>query len=1057
MPFVIQSLEKRLLCASTPVSPRADTLGATFDKSERQALLDRLTHLPSNTRSSLQTKLNSSVTQFDNALLGYFQGRSNAHFFFDPADAASYGDFIKNNNINYADIKANADAVADSHLFPDQSAAQTYTVDLPANINWADTSPSSNPEFIHALNRHGFWTELAWSSAIDGNAKYATELEYELASWSQKFTSVGTPSFFSATDQDGWLLDSSIRVESWVFAYFTLLDNAQFTSAEDSLFAYKLLQQGDFLYSNALTTTDYESNRTLTLAKGLLYLGELFPEIDNAAAWETTARDLLFKCMDNQLYQDGSHVEQSPGYTSNAAEDLLEARRLDELNGNTWPDAYKTKLSNAIDSYWQLLSPNSTRPAIGDTYRSTSFTLFLKADLIQGTSRWPAAKPRVRDVWLFGGATVTPYLNNPVSPALGNRGKTYPLENSGNYVMRSGNGSDANQVIFDAGPKGGVHGHNDLLNFELFGGGRPLISDPGAYKYDSSSNRAYVISTKAHNTLNADGANIGALEGNLDGANGSILVSQYDEDANHAQITASHWGYAYLAGQPVLTRSMWYDLSGTIIIVDWAEGNASHAYQQSFNLQTEGDTNNVTVDAANFTARTRYASGGNVKIVGLSRPGQTAAKGSLTFVTNTASGDYKDDAYRFTISQSGSFVCFVTLITAYDGTTAPNTTATLLNTPAAGGVVQVKLTKNGVDQQIDFTPPTLDHLNATATSRGTWNDVAYDKSGNLHLAYYDRDTKNLMYAVRSASNGKWSIPQIVDLPVSVNDPGEYQYISLALDNNGHPGIAYFDGWNGDLNYAYFDPTYSSWQITKIDSKGSTGLYPQLAYSRGNGAVISFYNRTKGDLMLAQSATGGYTLTAIDSTGDVGRFSSILLDPNRPDATKWAIGYEDTTNGNYKYAIQGLFNGGTQVSGYTNYTVDDLAIAGGYVSLAFYDSGTSDSKRYKPAMSYYDAANSALRYAKGLDSGQSWETQTVASKNIQGLYTQLFFDSNGKANIYYFNRSSNQAIRALLSKGAWGFTTLDDGGREIHVSLNGSGNVAYSNLDESVGELTVNII
>src|SRR5207253_1553390 len=116
------------------------------------------------------------------------------------------------------------------------------------------------------------------------------------------------------------------------------------------------------------------------------------------------------------------------------------------------------------------------------------------------------------------------------------------------------------------------------------------------------------------------------------------------------------------AGRPVVTRSMWYDLDGTILIVDWGEGTESHNYQQSFNLQTEGDTNNVTVDSANLTARTRYPSGGNVKIQGLSRPGQTAAKGALTFVTNTSTGDYKDDAYRFTVSQTGSFVCFVTLI-----------------------------------------------------------------------------------------------------------------------------------------------------------------------------------------------------------------------------------------------------------------------------------------------------------------------------------------------------------------------------------------------------------
>ena len=372
-------------------------------------------------------------------------------------------------------------------------------------------------------------------------------------------------------------------------------------------------------------------------------------------------------------------------------------------------------------------------------------------------------------------------------------------------------------------------------------------------------------------------------------------------------------------------------------------------------------------------------------------------------------------------------------------------------------MVRVQLTENGVPQEVDFSPPALQTLNATATTRGTYNDIAFDKSGNLFMAYFDRDTEDLMYAVRNTS-GKWSIPQIVDTPVSLVGAGDYEEISLTLDNNGVPGIAYFDGWNGDLKYAYMDPIFNSWQIQTVDSKGSTGLYPQLQFSRGNGPVISYYNRTKGDLDLAQSnSSGGFDIMAVDSTGDVGRFSSLLLDPNRPTATKWAIGYEDTSNGNYKYAIQGLFAGGTQLNGYTNYTVDNLAIAGGYVSLAFYDSGTNDTKRYKPAMSYYDAGNSALRYAKSLDSGLTWATQTVATKNVQGLYTQLFFDSAGKANIFYFDRTDNEAIRAVLNTKGWTFTNLGSGGREIHVSVSSTGAIAYTNLDESVGELNVEII
>ncbi len=398
---VMQSLEKRLLFAVAPASPRADTLGSVFDRTQRQTLLNRMTNLSSNERSTLQTKLTKSITQFDNALLSYMRTRTNVDFYFDPATTSTIGQFIKNNSISFTQTQQDADAVV-NHLFPAQSSSATFDVQLPANINWVAPGGSTNPNFLHTLNWQTYWEELAWMSAISPDPKYANELNYELSSWSQQFQTLATPAAWSATDQAGWLLDMSTQGETWTWAYFGFLDNSAFTGAENSLFMYKLLQHGDFLYSNALTTTDFTSNRDIALAKGLLLIADMFPEFDNDAAWQSAARTLMFNSMDTQLFPDGSQYEQSPGYAYNVASDILEAKQLDQLNGHTWPGNESTKLSNLVTSYWQFLSPDGTRPAIGDTYRTSAFGAFLSADVIQGTTMWPASKPRVRDVWVLG-------------------------------------------------------------------------------------------------------------------------------------------------------------------------------------------------------------------------------------------------------------------------------------------------------------------------------------------------------------------------------------------------------------------------------------------------------------------------------------------------------------------------------------------------------------------------------------------------------------------------------------------------------------------------------
>ena len=69
----------------------------------------------------------------------------------------------------------------------------------------------------------------------------------------------------------------------------------------------------------------------------------------------------------------------------------------------------------------------------------------------------------------------------------------------------------------------------------------------------------------------------------------------------------------------------------------------------------------------------------------------------------------------------------------------------------------------------------------------------------------------------------------------------------------------------------------AWQVKTVDSAGSVGLYPSLVFSRNDGAMISYYKRTTGDLRLAVQVTGGWQISNVDTTGDVGRITSMTLD------------------------------------------------------------------------------------------------------------------------------------------------------------------------------------
>jgi hypothetical protein len=474
-----------------------------------------------------------------------------------------------------------------------------------------------------------------------------------------------------------------------------------------------------------------------------------------------------------------------------------------------------------------------------------------------------------------------------------------------------------------------------------------------------------------------------------------------------------------------------------MVIVDWGEATSSHSFTTSFLLPTT----TTSRDLAAGWIHTGFSSG-NVQIQSVLQPGQAAYRdvnisGTTTpvFTSDDPDANVANSATRFHVDQTGTFACFITLVTAYSGigSITPDITASLIGAPSAGGTFSVQLTRSGTPAEtISFAEPPMvrppNDFRGAAPIAGA-NDIAWDPAGRLHMVWQDTSTNNLKYSIRD-TNGKWSIVQTIDA-------GQYAggYPSLALTSTGMPGVAYFDGNGGDLKYAQL--VGGAWQVQTVDSAGSVGLYPSLVYSRNNGAMIAYYKRTTGDLRLAVQVTGGWQITNVDTAGDVGRITQMTLDPNRPTASKVAIAYDDATHGTKKFAIQA----GT---GYTIQTVDNTTPAGGgYTSLTYEPYKDTDGN-YHPAMTYYDSSNSALKFARY--NGTAWDNITVVSTGAVGLYTSLFYDAGNRPNIFYFRKTNNAAYRAVKKSGAWNLSFLGTGGREMQVSRKPDGSLANTNLD-----------
>jgi hypothetical protein len=379
-----------------------------------------------------------------------------------------------------------------------------------------------------------------------------------------------------------------------------------------------------------------------------------------------------------------------------------------------------------------------------------------------------------------------------------------------------------------------------------------------------------------------------------------------------------------------------------------------------------------------------------------------------------------DDYYSFTLDATHD----VNLSIPYGGSVAAPT-AQLLDTngnfiATIGAALSRRLSAGRYLIRLS-SPNTLDatygvNIGATAFAtpgqNGLSNGIAYDAAGNLYLAYYDGASNNLKYAKRNAA-GVWGSAVTVD---GGNEAG--QFVSLALDASGLPGIAYYDAHNADLKYAHFNG--STWDVMTVDATFTTGYYPSLQFDSISRPVISYYSKTSADLKFAQYSSGKWNLSTIDSAGDVGRYSSLALNPL---TGRWGVAYEDTGHGTFKYGDQGR-------SGWSLAMVDRSTLGGGgYISLAF------NPKTKLPAFSYYDAYNANLKFATF--NGSAWSSTTIASKGTIGLYTNLLFDSTGKADILYYNKGNDCLYEARPSSGVWSLTQITtDGGRWISRAVTG---------------------
>ena len=286
---------------------------------------------------------------------------------------------------------------------------------------------------------------------------------------------------------------------------------------------------------------------------------------------------------------------------------------------------------------------------------------------------------------------------------------------------------------------------------------------------------------------------------------------------------------------------------------------------------------------------------------------------------------------------------------------------------------------------------------STAGSVGQYTSITIGWDGLPVISYYDGTNGDLkVLRCGHASCNESVFPNTITTVDSTGFVG--QYTSIAIGTDSFPVISYQDITNVNLkvlrcgNTTCFPPASNT--ITTVDNTAAVGYYTSIAIGTDNFPVVSYYDGTNDDLKVLHcgnaACTASNTITTVDSTGDVGQYSSITIGTDGLPI----ISYYNTTNTDLKVLHCG--NAACTASN-TITTVDSTGNVGVYTSIAI---GTDNF----PVISYRDMSGSDLKvlHCGNTACTASNTITTVDSADSVGGYTSIAIGADGFPVISYFD-------------------------------------------------------
>ena len=170
----------------------------------------------------------------------------------------------------------------------------------------------------------------------------------------------------------------------------------------------------------------------------------------------------------------------------------------------------------------------------------------------------------------------------------------------------------------------------------------------------------------------------------------------------------------------------------------------------------------------------------------------------------------------------------------------------------------------------------------TLTTITASTHLQLDDLGYPHIVY---NHAGLRYAYQDQNGWHFAL---------VDGSAEVRSSALALDSGGAAHVAYQESISNTLKYAILDQ--GSW-ITETITGMLTDGFISLMLDATDVPYIAYHSLPEADLVLTHRIESGWMHEIVESTGDVGKFTSLVL---AEDGSIY-ISYYDATNSDLRLA------------------------------------------------------------------------------------------------------------------------------------------------------------